>query len=77
MRTEIATSAPRCALRAKRERLREEPLLLAEGVGFEPTVTSRATTVFETAPIVHSGTPPGYSVVRRSLKSAKKQLSSA
>ncbi len=30
----------------------------AEGVGFEPTVAHKATTVFETAPIVHSGTPP-------------------
>ena len=39
--------------------------ILAERVGFEPTVTARATTVFETAPIVHSGTspskPPNYS----------------
>ena len=31
---------------------------LAEGVGFEPTVHQRRTTVFETAPINHSGTPP-------------------
>jgi hypothetical protein len=31
---------------------------LAEGVGFEPTVARKATTVFETVPIVHSGTPP-------------------
>ena len=31
---------------------------LAEGVGFEPTVTTSATTVFETAPISLSGTPP-------------------
>ena len=31
--------------------------LLAEGVGFEPTVRKR-TTVFETAPFDHSGTPP-------------------
>jgi hypothetical protein len=31
---------------------------LAEGVGFEPTVATRTTTVFETVPIVHSGTPP-------------------
>ncbi len=35
-----------------------DPLLvLAEGVGFEPTVRKR-TTVFETAPFDHSGTPP-------------------
>jgi hypothetical protein len=27
-------------------------------VGFEPTVVQRATTVFETAPINHSGTSP-------------------
>ncbi len=30
----------------------------AERVGFEPTVATRATTVFETVPIVHSGTSP-------------------
>jgi hypothetical protein len=31
---------------------------VAERVGFEPTVVQRATTVFETAPINHSGTSP-------------------
>ena len=31
---------------------------LAEGVGFEPTVAVKTTTVFETAPFVHSGTLP-------------------
>ena len=31
---------------------------LAEGVGFEPTVPLKGTTVFETAPFNHSGTPP-------------------
>ena len=31
---------------------------LAEGVGFEPTVPVKGTTVFETAPIDRSGTPP-------------------
>ena len=30
----------------------------AERVGFEPTVTTCATTVFETAPFNHSGTSP-------------------
>ena len=30
----------------------------AEGVGFEPTVATRTTTVFETVPFVHSGTLP-------------------
>jgi hypothetical protein len=30
----------------------------AERVGFEPTVGARPTTVFETAPIGHSGTSP-------------------
>jgi hypothetical protein len=30
----------------------------AERVGFEPTVTTKATTVFETAPIGRSGTSP-------------------
>lgn len=34
-----------------------EPLL-AEGVGFEPTVHLRQTAVFETAPFGHSGIPP-------------------
>ncbi len=33
-------------------------LSMAEGVGFEPTVRLRRTTVFETAPFNHSGTPP-------------------
>jgi hypothetical protein len=33
-------------------------LRVAERVGFEPTVTTRATTVFETAPIGRSGTSP-------------------
>ncbi len=33
------------------------PRWLAVGVGFEPTVRKR-TTVFETAPFDHSGTPP-------------------
>ena len=33
-------------------------IIQAEGVGFEPTVNTRPTTVFETAPINHSGTPP-------------------
>ena len=32
--------------------------VLAEGVGFEPTVTRRATTAFETAPFVRSGNLP-------------------
>ena len=31
---------------------------MAERVGFEPTVTAIATTVFETAPFDHSGTSP-------------------
>jgi hypothetical protein len=30
----------------------------AEREGFEPSVAPKATTVFETAPIVHSGTSP-------------------
>ena len=33
-------------------------VFLAERVGFEPTVTTSATTVFETAPIGRSGTSP-------------------
>jgi hypothetical protein len=32
----------------------------AERVGFEPTVATRTTAVFETAPFVHSGTSPRY-----------------
>jgi hypothetical protein len=31
----------------------------AEGEGFEPSVRRSRTTVFETAPFNHSGTPPG------------------
>ena len=31
---------------------------LAERVGFEPTVPTRGTTVFETVPFDHSGTSP-------------------
>ena len=38
--------------------LRAVYLASAERVGFEPTVAARTTTVFETAPIVHSGTSP-------------------
>ena len=33
---------------------------LAGRVGFEPTVDAKPTTVFETAPIVRSGTSPGW-----------------
>ncbi len=33
-------------------------VFLAERVGFEPTVATKATAVFETAPFVHSGTSP-------------------
>ena len=36
----------------------ERELSPAERVGFEPTVAQRTTTVFETAPINHSGTSP-------------------
>jgi hypothetical protein len=41
----------------------------AERVGFEPTVTKLATTVFETAPIGRSGTSPcgGYYTLRMAL----------
>ncbi len=31
---------------------------IAEGEGFEPSVPHKGTTVFETAPFDHSGTPP-------------------
>ncbi len=34
-------------------------VLLAEGVGFEPTETHKTSTVFETVPFVHSGILPG------------------
>ncbi len=37
----------------------------AERVGFEPTVVQRATTVFETAPINHSGTSPAGELYQR------------
>ena len=33
--------------------------IIAEGEGFEPSVTQGATPVFETDPFNHSGTPPG------------------
>jgi hypothetical protein len=33
---------------------------LAEGVGFEPTFAKKAKTVFKTATINHSVTPPGF-----------------
>jgi hypothetical protein len=36
--------------------LHPRSLFVAERVGFEPTVTTRATTIFETAPIGRSGT---------------------
>ncbi len=39
---------------------------VAERVGFEPTVTKKATTVFETAPFVHSGTSPNVGWVVKS-----------
>ena len=43
------------------------PSFLAEGVGFEPTVTC-ATTVFKTAPLNRSGTPPSaFSRIRSRL----------
>jgi hypothetical protein len=32
-------------------------------VGFEPTVTTSATTVFETAPFGHSGTSPDAGII--------------
>ena len=38
----------------------------AERVGFEPTVTRRTTTVFETAPIGHSGTSPMGQIITES-----------
>ena len=38
-------------------------MLLAERVGFEPTVTRKATTVFETAPFSHSGTSPNGKII--------------
>ena len=45
--------AERVAVCASSKRLKG-----AERVGFEPTVVTRATTVFETAPIGRSGTSP-------------------
>ncbi|EKD89003.1 MAG: hypothetical protein ACD_34C00238G0001, partial [uncultured bacterium] len=43
-------------------------MLLAERVGFEPTVTRKATTVFETAPFSHSGTSPNGKIITEKLK---------
>jgi hypothetical protein len=37
----------------------EDHLCIAEREGFEPSVPARSTTVFETAPIDHSGISPG------------------
>ena len=37
---------------------RRGSFILAERVGFEPTVAQRTTTVFETAPFNRSGTSP-------------------
>ena len=37
--------------------------LQAERVGFEPTMTTRAITVFETAPFNHSGTSPAGRII--------------
>jgi hypothetical protein len=42
----------------KQSRKRAVKGFLAERVGFEPTVTHWATTVFETVPFNHSGTSP-------------------
>ncbi len=38
---------------------------MAERVGFEPTVATRTTTVFETVPFNRSGTSPGVSRAKR------------
>ena len=39
---------------------------MAEGVGFEPTVLQRRTTVFKTVTIDHSDTPPSsFSIAKR------------
>ena len=38
---------------------------MAERVGFEPTVATRTTTVFETVPFNRSGTSPGMSRAKR------------
>ncbi len=40
-------------------------MVMAERVGFEPTVAQRTTTVFETAPFNHSGTSPSEDYTRR------------
>src|SRR3989304_3729893 len=45
---------------------------LAEGVGFEPTVRTRRTTVFKTVPINHSGTPPRYKIARRATAATER-----
>src|SRR3972149_523895 len=44
---------------------------LAEGVGFEPTVRTRRTTVFKTVPLNRSGTPPRYKIARRATDHRK------
>ena len=47
-----------CVVRLPRATAKPHGRKLAEGVGFEPTVPAKGTTVFETAPFDHSGTPP-------------------
>src|SRR5512140_318067 len=50
---------------------------LAERVGFEPTVATRATTVFETVPFNHSGTSPRWSCAPNySIRSAPRTATS-
>ena len=48
---------------------------MEEEVGFEPTVRSSRTTVFKTAPINRSGTPPFSSIRCNFIVSAQSLLS--
>ena len=51
----------------------------AERVGFEPTVDTRSTTVFETAPFNHSGTSPVRKIIaylQNTLRQKQRSLAS-
>ena len=53
---------------------RDLPLFLAEREGFEPSVATRTTAVFETAPFNHSGTSPVERIVNSLYVRAKLYL---
>lgn len=48
----------------RRTRVQRTRVLVAEGVGFEPTEAQKTSTVFETVPFVRSGSLPDSRVAR-------------